>query len=258
MPTSLSLAEHLDALEESGTRLGDLAGDAGLRAPVPTCPRWAVDDLVAHQAMVHRWATANIRGTDPGAVPNATEIRTTASDLIDYYRSGHAALLAALAEAPSDLAAQTFLRDAPPPREFWARRQAHETAIHMVDALAALCGRVPSAEEAGIGIELAVDGIDELLRGFLTRGRSKLYDNRELTIVVDPSDSDRRWVVHVAERLSVADGEAPARPDDTAATLHGTAAELYLGLWNRGDELSVSGDASILEHWRSTSRITWS
>jgi hypothetical protein len=76
--------------------------------------------------------------------------------------------------------------------------------------------------------------------------------------VVDPSDSDRRWVVHVAEQLSVADGEAAEAPDDTAATLVGTAAELYLGLWNRGDELSVSGDAGILEHWRMSSKIGWS
>ena len=36
-------------------------------------------------------------------------------------------------EAPVDLEAFVFLNDAPAPRQFWARRQCHETTIHAVD-----------------------------------------------------------------------------------------------------------------------------
>ena len=61
-------------------------------------------------------------------------------------------------------------------REFWARRQAHETTIHMVDAQAALLGHAPTSGEAALEVSLATDGLDELLRGFFTRGKSKLYD----------------------------------------------------------------------------------
>ena len=48
-------------------------------------------------------------------------------------RQGCADLVAALAAAPDDLECWTFL-PAPSPRAMWARRQAHETAIHRVDA----------------------------------------------------------------------------------------------------------------------------
>ena len=65
-----------------------------------------------------------------------------------------------------------FLADAPSPRCFWARRQCHETTIHAVDALSASLGRYPVAADASwIGTELALDGIDELLTGFLPRPR---------------------------------------------------------------------------------------
>ena len=178
-------------------------------AEVPSCPTWTTDALVAHQAMVHRWAAAHVTGGDPASVPSQTEIRTTESELVDYYRAGHVALLDSLSRAAPDVQALTFLNDAPAPRDFWARRQAHETTIHMVDALAASLGRLPTSDEAAIGTALAVDGIDELLRGFFTRGRSKLFDGDEYTIVVQPSDTDRRWNVRVAERLTV-------EPDDAA------------------------------------------
>jgi hypothetical protein len=166
-------------------------------------------------------------------------------------------LVAALRAAPQDLAAMTFLNDAPAPREFWARRQAHETTIHMVDALAAALGRVPTAAETEIDGALAVDGIDELLRGFFTRGRSKLYDGAAYTVAVVPRDAERRWILHVAERLSVDPGDPD--PDRVDATITGSAAELYLALWNRGtDEAEVTGRPDVLDRWAASQRVTWS
>jgi uncharacterized protein (TIGR03083 family) len=255
MPTSLALEDHLAALDAAGSRLVTLAERAGLDAPVPTCPAWTVQALLAHQAMVHRWATAHVRGDDPDDIPNQTTIRDDVADLPGYYREGLAALLQALRDAPAELTAMTFLKDAPPPREFWARRQAHETTIHMVDALAAVLGRFPSASDAALDPALAADGIDELLRGFFTRGRSKLFDGEEYTIAVEASDVGRRWVLQVAERLTVL-------PDGTragaAATISGSAAQVYLALWNRSDEVEVAGRADVLERWRATQRVGWS
>lgn len=258
MPTSLTIDEHITALGTAGPRLAALAVEAGMDAHVPTCPSWTAQALLAHQAIVHRWATAHVRGDDPDAVPNQTEIRTSVDDLPGYYRDGLAALTTALVDAPSDLAAMTFLKDAPPPREFWARRQAHETTIHMVDALAATVGRLPTAEETELDAPLAADGIDELLRGFLTRGRSKLYDGTEYTVAVAPSDVDRRWILRVAERLTVDSGDEQGEGGDIAATITGTAVQLYLALWNRGDEAQVTGRTEVLDHWRSTQQVRWS
>jgi uncharacterized protein (TIGR03083 family) len=257
VPTSLFLQQHLDAIDAAGERLITLAGEAGFEAPVPTCPAWNAGDLVAHQTMVHRWATANVTGADPDAVPSDTEIRASVGDLTSYFDEGRAALVAALRAAPPDLEANTFLKDAPAPREFWARRQAHETTIHMVDALAASIGRVPTVTESAIPADLAADGVDELLRGFFTRGRSKLFTGEEYTVVVAPSDVERRWVVRVAERLTVDPGDDAAE-GDVDATVTGTAAELYLALWNRGDAVAGTGRPGVLEQWHATQHVRWS
>ena len=188
--------------------------------------------------MVHRWAAANLRGDDASAVPNQTEIRESVDDLGTYFRDGLDGLVTALREAPDDVEAMVFLNDAPPPKQFWARRQAHETTIHMVDALSAKLGRVPTAAEAAIDSDVAVDGIDELLCGFFTRGKSKIFDGSEYDVDVVPTDSDRRWTVHVAERMT-ADARSP--PATRHVRIAGPADAIYLALWNRGDEVEVDG-----------------
>ncbi len=85
--------------------------EVGLDAAVPTCPAWKVRELVAHQTMVHRWATAHVRGEDADAVPNETQILETVPDLSPYYDEGLTGLVAALRDAPPDLEAFTFLKD---------------------------------------------------------------------------------------------------------------------------------------------------
>jgi uncharacterized protein (TIGR03083 family) len=258
VPTTLTIDEHLAALDAAGARLIEQAESAGGDAAVPTCPAWDVDALVAHQAMVHRWATANVRGDDVDAVPNQTTIRSTVSDLPGYFREGHAALVEALRAAPPDLEALRFLNDAPPPRQFWARRQAHETTIHMVDAIAAALGREPAAAEVALPPAFAADGLDELLCGFFTRGRCKLYDGEEYSIAVVPTDVDACWTLHVAERMTTQAGSAANGAAGADATISGSAAGLYLALWNRGHECETSGRADVLARWHETQRVRWS
>lgn len=258
VPTSLTFDEHLAALGASGSRLVAAAVATGLDAPVPTCPAWDVRALLAHQTMVHRWAAAVVRGDDPDSVPNQTTIRETVEDLPTYYRDGLAMIGMALRTASDDLAAMTFLNDAPTPRRFWARRQAHETTIHLVDALSAQLGRLPTAAEVLVPPSFAIDGIDELVRGFFTRGKSKLWTGTDEVLVVAPTDADRRWVLRVGERLTVDEGDGPDGSLDGATTLSGTAVELYLGLWNRGDAVVASGDPSALERWGASQRVRWS
>ena len=63
----------------------------------------------------------------------------------------------------------TFLKDAPPARAFWARRQCHETTVHALDALSALEARPLTADDVWLTDALAADGVDELLVGFWQR-----------------------------------------------------------------------------------------
>ena len=129
--------------------------------------------------------------------------------------------------------------------------------MHAIDALAASMGRLPTEQESAVSTSLAIDGLDELLRGFYTRGRSKLDDGTPFTIVVAPIDSDERWVVHVDGQMTV-DPPGTADTVDAAATLTGTAASLYLGLWNRGDDVMLSGRVDVMDRWRAAQRVRWS
>ena len=94
-------------------------------------------DLVRHIGGVHRWATGYVgdRRTEMWDVDHEDIAGTWPADLdlIDWFREGHTRLVHTLASAPPDLDCFTFLA-APSPLAMWARRQAHETAMHRFDA----------------------------------------------------------------------------------------------------------------------------
>ena len=169
----VEISAHIDALEHDGALLADAAEAAGLQARIPGCPGWQVRDLVRHQAYVHAWAARHVRERSPELLDEElTESdilgRGPADpDLIAAYRDGHAALVATLRDADPDLECVTFM-PAPSPLAFWARRQAHETAIHRYDAQSALSGG-PPAPAAAFGPAFAADGVDELIMGFAAR-----------------------------------------------------------------------------------------
>ena len=252
---ALPVDRYLDTLEAAGTRFLADAREAGLDAPVPTCPSWKVSALVAHQAMVHRFAKAVVNRTDPGAEPKQTALRKR-DDLLEFFEEGIGVLLDALRNAPDDLDAPTFLFDPPPPRVFWCRRQTHETTMHGVDALGARLGRVPQADDCTIDDAFALDGIDEILGGFYTRGTSGLFDGEAYDVIVAPEGTERRWIFHVATTNTITRTTAGESPSG-AVTITGSPVGIYLGLWNRGDGLMVHGDDGLLARWRESNRITW-
>jgi uncharacterized protein (TIGR03083 family) len=246
----MHLEHHLAALREAVDAFAGSATTAGLEAAVPTTPDWDVRRLVAHQGLIHRWATGHLRGEDPD--PAAAEREgLEAADPVAWLRAGADRLLDVLERAPDDLAALVFLADAPPPRQFWARRQCHETTIHAVDALSAVLGRYPRSADTWIGRDLALDGIDELLTGFVPRPRSRLRAEEPITIAVLPDDADERWLVAVSPQAPVT--ARGLGDDDADVVLRGSAVALYLTLWNRSDE--VSDDS--LDLWAEGARVTW-
>jgi uncharacterized protein (TIGR03083 family) len=169
-------------------------------------------------------------------------------DLVDYYLETNENLVRELRDAPADLECRTFL-EAPSPLAMWARRQAHETAIHRFDAETA------TPETKPFMPEFAADGIDELLMAFAPRGDSFPVESDQ-TMAVRTVDTGDDWLVTMTPT-----GIQSARtsgPSDVV--LEGTASDLYLALWNRGDdrEVSFSGDRSAFTAWREGHRVRWS
>lgn len=254
----IDFAGHLEIIGTSVGRLVEDAGATDLDDPVPPTPDWTVRELIAHLGMVHRWARYIVANgvTDDPSVP--TEPAPQDGAIIEWLTAGADRLIETLDAAPDDLQALKFLKAAAPAKQFWARRQAHESTMHAVDTLAARHGRLPTTKEAGIGTDLALDGLDELLVGFVPRRSTQLHtDSGELTFVVAPTDADLAWTVTLSDGPPVTvRGLAGDAEDRTVLT--GTAAALYLGLWNRGDEIAVTGEPDLLGEWRDKVRFRFS
>jgi uncharacterized protein (TIGR03083 family) len=246
----MRLDQHLDALRAAVEAFATSATAAGLEAAVPTTPDWDVRRLLAHQGLVHRWATGHLLGERIDAEA-AERDGLESADPVAWLRQGAERLVTVLEEAPDDLAGRVFLADAPAPRLFWARRQCHETTIHAADALSAALGRYPHAADTWIDRDVALDGIDELLTGFLPRPHSRLRADEPTTIAVLPEDAEQRWLVAISDQQPVT--TRGLGDEEADVVLEGSAVALYLTLWNRSDEVR---DES-LELWAEGARVTW-
>jgi Mycothiol maleylpyruvate isomerase N-terminal domain len=121
----MDLNAYLAVLAAEATSLAAAADEAGLDAPVPTCPGWTVADLVLHVGEVHRWATAVVasRATKLGDVPSdSLGPLPEPGDTISWFRDGASKLCDALAGGDTAVDYAAFLTDPPAPRLlFWAR-----------------------------------------------------------------------------------------------------------------------------------------
>jgi uncharacterized protein (TIGR03083 family) len=249
----MEIPDYVEHIRRDGVLLADAAERAGLGASVPTCPEWQVRDLVRHQGDVHRWAAANlVRGSsEPMSDDESNTCLLTWPDddatLLPWFREGHANLVKTIESTPDDAVAFTFL-PAPSPRAFWARRQAHETAIHRADA------EISTGEITAYAALFAADGIDECVRGFASRGR-RLSADPARTLLFAPSDAGGGWALLIGP-----DGSRVIDEGSHAdCTVSGLASDLYLLAWNRrtADGLDVTGDTAVLDLWRESHQVRW-
>ncbi|MFJ5773957.1 maleylpyruvate isomerase family mycothiol-dependent enzyme [Streptomyces sp. NPDC093094] len=244
----METAQHLAALDTAGRSLADAAERAGTDAGVPTCPDWRVRDLLRHTGAVHVWAASFVREGHTGPLPLGDAPGLDGAELVAWYRDSHHGLVKTLADASPDVVCWTFHpAPNPSPLAFWTRRQAHETTVHRFDAQAAL-GVVPDP----VTTEFAVDGIDELLRGFHARPRSRVRTDEPRVLRVRASDTDAVWSVRLSDGppVTMPDADGPA---DTE--LSGPAEELYFALWNRLPAPRVTGDPALATLWQERSAI---
>lgn len=248
----MEITEYVKTLAREGELLAEAAERAGTDALVATCPEWRISDLLRHTGSVHRWAAGLVADglVAPAPFPQAPE--TADGELLAWFREGHAALVRTLTEAPADVECWTFLPTAPPsPLAFWARRQAHETTVHRMDAESAL-----GVEFGPVEPEFATDGVDELLTGFHARPKSRVRTAEPRVLRVRAADTGAVWTVFLSpEPPRTVRGDADGAPADCTVT--GTAAWLYAALWNRLPLTGpgVTGDAEPARLWTETAGI---
>jgi uncharacterized protein (TIGR03083 family) len=229
----------LDELERQGGLLARAAGLTDLQAVVPSCPGWTVAAAIGHTAKVHRRVIAIMRGEDPDALQHS---RPEPSELVAVFRAGLAELVDVLRNASDELVVRT-LWPAASGRQFWARRQAHETAIHRVDVELAAGYGVSAVEP-----DFAVDGLDELVLHLAADRFSAQGLDRSWTIVLTPVDANASWTVRLSSSGAVTHRDPADNPD---LSVFGLASDLYRWAWNRAedDEVTLRGEVRLADLW---------
>lgn len=151
-------SRYLDCLAADYARLRAVV-PGKLTAPVPTCPGWTVADLTRHVGEVYRHKTLAMQeGAEPGTFPPPGLAGQDPVALLDWTYAGLRAEFAA--RKPADPAGSWYTPDQTV--GFWIRRMAQETVIHRIDAELGAGQPVNPVPD-----DLAVDGIDELLKVFV-------------------------------------------------------------------------------------------
>lgn len=214
---------------------------------MPTCPGWTVQGLVAHLARVQSWVRAALRDpTEQGLA--AARPPEHWDDLLTWWDEQLNGLLEGVAD-PSAPAWLPFDR-APQTARSWARRQAHEAAIHRLDAEHARAGSADPNSVPALLFEpgFAADGVEELIYWVVSSLAGWKASNVSGTVLLHAADAGQTWTVRVEP------GAPPkAEPDGLAVdvTVEGTADAVYRRLWGRPSHASVTGEVGVLEPLRA-------
>lgn len=201
--------------------------DDVLSRPVPACPGWTLEQLFGHLGSIERWAAAVVRGGT-----YVEEPAPPATGAAAWFIEGAEPFLATMASVDPGAPCWNF---GAPPRTagFWLRRQAHEHAIHLIDACQASGRAAPALSE-----DFMIDGVDEVLAMFTPRqvrlGRMQPPEQ---------AVSFRVPGFHVPGAGSWTVGGGTAAASVTAAL-----PDMYFGLWGRSslqETAAIDGDAGL-------------
>ena len=200
--TRLEWTAYLELLRRESAAFRAAIARAEPTTRVPTCPEWDADDLLWHLGEV-QWFWSRVVGPplltrESGQALERVERPGDREGLLRHFDRSHEALVAALESHSPGQAAWSWAPDQTV--GFSYRRQAHEAAMHRVDA------ELLTGMAAPIDAALAVDGVDEAL-GLMFGG-----DGTETPEPVPPvefvtTDVPHRWVLHLV-REPVGGGEA--------------------------------------------------
>jgi len=248
--TVVSTDRLLAEVSGSAATLAEIAGRADLTARVPTCPDWTLRQLITHVGRAHRWAAAIVatRAAEPipfREVPDG-RLPDDPAQQPAWLRDGAARLASAVRAGGGPV----WTHLGPGPASYWARRMAHETAVHRAD------GQLAVGTRPEIDPVIAADGIAEWL-GFLpaVRGTGRperpavLPEGKVVHFHVTDEGVDGEWLIRGGPGgVTVAAGHAKG---DMA--LRGPASAILLVMLRRlppdDPAVEILGDRSLLDGW---------
>ncbi|MEV4360320.1 maleylpyruvate isomerase family mycothiol-dependent enzyme [Nonomuraea sp. NPDC049625] len=239
-------------VEQTGT-FADWVHGRDAAAPVPTCPKWTLADLVDHVGGTQRMVTMLVgeQMTEPsrafaGYVPGPADSGQWRAWLNDGAAEARQAFASVADDRPvwdpSGGAAGV---------PFWSRRLFAEACVHRADAAAAL------GMPFELAPELAVAAIEDWLDTMASRG---YWENRAgfadamrgggQTLHFHATDAPGEWVARREPDMVVLE-RTHTKAD---VVVRGPAVELLLVISRRrpldaAPTLELQGDRALLDHW---------
>ncbi|TDD10545.1 maleylpyruvate isomerase family mycothiol-dependent enzyme [Saccharopolyspora terrae] len=234
----MDLDFHLDAFHEQAEAFRRAVLKAGPDVAVPTCPGWDVRRLTGHVAQAYWRARESLKLERGGSRPRAPEAPADFDAALSWWDELRTDLRTQLSTVDPDLPVYAIFAGGTPAG--WARRVAHETAIHRLDVELVL----GQGGDLVFDPELAADGIDEMLTKLLPLGDWTTREHRG-TVLYHAADAGRAWLVTYRPGEPPTTGAPSDAGLETDATAAGTADALYRRVWGRPSSALVTGDAAL-------------
>lgn len=215
------MVDYLSSISSDGEAFAAVMEIAALDRTVPSCPGWNLRDLAHHLGYVQRWARIAAATSAP---PRDDDIEGAPgdADLPDWLRAGTSALTETLGSVPAD--APTW-HPFPVPRvaALWPRRQAHELAVHLWDAQAAV--GVPTPMNPAFAADYVHEYFDVIVPRVMDRDRRQPPIG---LIHVRLTDVDESFAVR-----STPGAVEVVGPTEGSDVIAGRAERVLLALWMR-------------------------
>ncbi len=230
---------RLSRIRHDGGRLIDLAA-ADPVAKVPACPGWSAARLLSHSGRVWNSVALHVERLTPEPISGSEVPRADEGLEVEYARTAHAKVVAALDSADPAESVWTWAGDGTV--GFYLRRMHQETLIHRIDAEQA------AGEPSEVAAVDAADGVDELMCLLLPASVSNAPAG---SLHLHQTDGPGEWMMNGVDGNVV----ASIGHEKGDAAIRATAADLLLAGWQRRslEGLEIFGDRAIAEEWMTLS-----
>jgi uncharacterized protein (TIGR03083 family) len=249
----MDTSAYLNTVVEQTSTFADWVDGKDAAAPVPTCPKWTLTDLVDHVSATQRMVAMLVgeRMTEPSEafaryVPAPTDSGQWRAWMTDAAAEAQQAFESVADDTPvwdpSGGAAGVA---------FWSRRLVGEACVHRADAAGALGRQYELAPEPGV---VAVeDWLDTMTSSGYWENKPDFADAMRgdgQTLHFHATDGPGEWLAR-REQDKIVLERTHAKAD---VAVRGPAAELLLVLSRRrplaeAPGLEVHGDRALFDHW---------